>query len=68
MFTFYNKFEINLNASLAADINYLCEDILVKIGFDENYEPNEKGRILEELMDIIYKGFNFEDYSIKVYF
>jgi hypothetical protein len=38
----------------AADLRELCSDYLLEVGFDETYTANEKGEILEELVDKLY--------------
>lgn len=38
----------------ALDLRELCSDYLLEVGFDSEYVANEKGRILEELVDKLY--------------
>lgn len=39
----------------ASDLRELCSDYLTEVGFDEDYEPNEEGKILETLVDKLYR-------------
>ncbi len=48
------KFIILLSKENADMIRDFCADALQKIGFDENYEPTDEGRLLEELIDLFY--------------
>ncbi len=38
----------------AIDLRELCSDYLLEIGFDEEYAANEKGKLLESLVDKLY--------------
>lgn len=38
----------------AIDLRELCSDYLLEVGFDENYVVNEEGRVLEDLINILY--------------
>lgn len=38
----------------AVDVRELCSDYLTEVGFDADYGTNEKGKILEELVDKLY--------------
>jgi len=35
-----------------SELQEYLENILIQIGFDENYEPTEAGRMLESLVDL----------------
>ena len=49
-----SHYSICVDASLADEIRDLCSDKLQLYGFDENYELNKDGEILERLIDIFY--------------
>lgn len=49
-----NHYSICVDASLADEIRDLCSDKLQLFGFNENYELNKDGEILERLIDIFY--------------
>lgn len=51
---FYTKFHLDLDVDLAIEVRDLCEDTLISVGFDINYEPNEIGKICEDLSNSIY--------------
>lgn len=38
----------------AIDLRELCSDYLLEVGFDDEYVANEKGRLLEELIDKLF--------------
>lgn len=38
----------------AIELRELCSDYLLEVGFDEEYAANEKGNILEDLIDKLY--------------
>ena len=40
---------------LINDFSSACEDLLNRIGFDENYNPNADGRLLEKLIDDLFE-------------
>lgn len=44
----------DLDENDAIDLRELCSDYLLEIGFDEEYVANEKGKLLEELVDKLY--------------
>lgn len=44
----------DLDENDAVDLRELCSDYLLEFGFDENYNANAKGKILEELVDMLY--------------
>jgi hypothetical protein len=44
----------NLEEDDAIDLRELCSDYLLEVGFSEEYIANEKGKILEELIDKLY--------------
>jgi hypothetical protein len=48
------KFLIDIDNVLADEIRDLCSEQLQKSGFDENYNLNEEGKMLEKLIDIFY--------------
>lgn len=43
-----------LDEDNAVDLRELCSDYLLEIGFDEEYAANEKGKLLESLVDKLY--------------
>jgi len=47
---------VELSDEHADAIRDLCGERLQEVGFDENYNPNEKGRLLESLMDKLFIG------------
>ncbi len=47
-------FIIELDDEVADEIRDWANEELQKKGFDENYELNTRGKILEELVDIFY--------------
>ena len=38
------------------ELRELCSNYLAEVGFDENYEANDKGKLLEELIDVLYEA------------
>jgi len=44
---------LQLSEEEASELQEYLGDILIQIGFDENYEPTEAGRILESLIDML---------------
>lgn len=55
---YFNKYKIIVSDEIGNDLRDLCEDALVQFGFDENYDLNEDGKILEDLSDLIYQSFD----------
>ncbi len=49
-------YTVTLTDCEADDLRETCADQLPIEGFDKNYEPNEKGRILESLIDKLFTG------------
>lgn len=47
---------LELSNESADEIRNLCEDKLLAIGFDANYEPNQQGLLLESLIDKLFAG------------
>ena len=47
--------EVKFDDKTALDIRDWASDKLDTHGFDENYELNEDGKILESLIDIFYR-------------
>ena len=45
---------IEINKDTANEIRDLASEELQKSGFDENYELNEEGKVLESLIDIFF--------------
>jgi len=41
---------------LAEEFREAFNDKLMEVGFDDEYEPNEEGRILEDLIDQFFIG------------
>jgi hypothetical protein len=50
------KWHLELSDDDAEEIRDLCGDTLQQIGFDEHYEPNKAGWILEGLVDKFFTG------------
>ena len=48
------KFSIEIDNILADEIRDLCSEQLQISGFDENYNLNEDGKMLENLIDNFY--------------
>ena len=48
--------KIELSDDQADELRDCCTCKLDEIGFDENYEPSEKGKVLESLVDKLYIG------------
>ena len=46
-----NGYLLSLSEDEADDIRNLCGDQLVFAGLDEDYNPNQEGEILQNLMD-----------------
>ncbi len=44
----------NFDEDDAIDLRELCSDYLLEVGFDEEYNANEEGNLLEELIDKLY--------------
>ena len=44
----------DLDENEAIDLRELCSDYLLEVGFDEEYVVNEKGKLLEALVDKLY--------------
>jgi hypothetical protein len=44
----------NFDEDDAVDLRELCSDYLLEIGFDKEYAANEKGKLLESLVDKLY--------------
>lgn len=42
------------NDDLIIELRELCSDYLQEVGFDDKYEPDEKGILLESLIDKLY--------------
>ena len=53
----FNKFKLIIDIDLANKLSELCEELLIKNGFDENFEPNETGKMAESIIDIISQSF-----------
>ena len=43
-----------LDINAAIDLRELCSDYLTEVGFDKDYEPNAKGKLLESLVDKLF--------------
>lgn len=48
------KYLIDIDSVLADEIRDLCSERLQISGFDEDYNLNDEGKILENLIDIFY--------------
>jgi hypothetical protein len=46
----------SINEEQADELRDYCGEKLLEIGFDEKYNTNEKGRILEDLIDKLFIG------------
>ena len=44
----------SLDEDDAINLRELCSDYLLEVGFDEQYSANEKGKLLEELIDKLF--------------
>ena len=51
-----HKWLLNISEEDADEIRDLCGDRLVEVGFDERYEPNKAGLLLEGLVDKFFIG------------
>lgn len=49
-----NKWEISISEETSDDIRDLCSEKLQKIGFDENYNLTEQGKVLEAMIDAFF--------------
>lgn len=49
-----NKWEIGISDATADYIRDLCSEKLQIIGFDENYNLTEQGKVLEALIDAFF--------------
>lgn len=49
-----SKWEIEISNDVADEIRDLCSEKLQIIGFDEKYKLTEKGKLLEELIDLFF--------------
>ena len=47
-------YKIKISEELSEEIRDKCGEQLQIAGFDENYQTNEEGRILESLIDKLY--------------
>jgi hypothetical protein len=45
---------LEIDRDVAKPIRDVLAERLVEVGFDENYEPNEEGRFLEDLIDRLF--------------
>ncbi|MEO7964474.1 MAG: hypothetical protein ABIT38_11275 [Gemmatimonadaceae bacterium] len=50
------KWLLEISVDDADTIRDLCGDRLVEVGFDERYEPNKAGLLLEGLVDKFFIG------------
>jgi len=48
------KITFEINSDRADEVRDLIEEEIQKVGYDENYDLNEKGMILQEISDIFY--------------
>ncbi|WP_369930988.1 hypothetical protein [Xanthomonas sp. NCPPB 2632] len=46
----------SISDDLAEEFREAFNDRLMEVGFDDEYEPNEEGRILEDLIDQFFVG------------
>ncbi len=56
-----NKYFLCGNIDDIIELNIIVHDYLIYCGFDENYEPNKKGKILEDLVDLLYDEIEKEN-------
>ena len=59
--TFYKIIDTNLDffylegdEDTLIDLREYCSDYLIIVGFDDDYQPNKKGKILEDLIDKLF--------------
>jgi hypothetical protein len=50
----FNSFIIELSEDKIDELRDICSDKLQEIGFDEDYELTNDGKMLEELIDLLY--------------
>ncbi|HEY9897801.1 MAG TPA: hypothetical protein V6D00_01350 [Pantanalinema sp.] len=48
--------QVRLGDNEASELRELCQDRLLIVGFDEDYDPNEEGLRLEGLIDKLFTG------------
>lgn len=51
-----NNVTLDISEDDAIDLRDACGDYLLTDGFDEDYKPNAKGKILENLIDKLFTG------------
>jgi len=49
----HNRLTFQLSHEEASELQQYLGDLLIRVGFDESYEPTEAGRILESLIDLL---------------
>lgn len=49
----HNRLTFQLSREEASELQQYLGDLLIRVGFDESYEPTEAGRILESLIDLL---------------
>jgi hypothetical protein len=49
-----NSFVISLDSAEAQELREYLTECLARLGFDQNYEVNEQGRLFEELIDRLF--------------
>jgi len=54
MHTVFPPISLEIERDVAGPIRDVLAERLVKVGFDENYEPNEEGKFLEDLIDRLF--------------
>ena len=48
-----NRYFLHGDIYNISELSIVVYDYLIYCGFDENYEPNKKGKILEDLVDLL---------------
>ena len=51
-----DKWQLQLSQDQADEIRDHCANSLIEIGFDERYQPNKAGQLLERLVDTFFTG------------
>jgi hypothetical protein len=49
----HNRLTFRLSHEEASELQQYLGDLLIRVGFDENYEPTKAGRILESLIGLL---------------
>lgn len=49
------KRNLNIPLDIIEDFRSAFTDRLAQVGFDANYNPNQEGKLLEQLIDLFYQ-------------